>query len=42
MPFFTILFREEMYNISRLAFGAANDFGQLGMSTEPNTFTEIL
>ena len=34
-----------MYNISRLSyqavrlgFGAANDFGQLGMSTEPNTF----
>ena len=34
-----------MYNISRLprqalrlGFGVANDFGQLGMSTEPNTF----
>ena len=45
MPFFTILFREKMYNISRLscqalrlAFGVPNDFGQLGMSTEPNTF----
>ena len=32
-----------MYNISylsyqslRLGFGVANDFGQLGMSTEPN------